>query len=527
MNLVSDKNIPLIYRKFMFNTLGLNEDHTIIFWALVILASLTFWSLWFFDGNVVFVLGLLYILGFFLLSLFRIDFSFYIVIFAVMVFDQYEIPGFTTLTHKVGFFYNLKEISYLPYFDAGVLNLFEIHLLILLFSFFIRLAVMKDFAFKRVPALIPFLIFVGAFLFSCVYGLRQGGDFLVILWEVRALFYLILLYLFVPQIIQSAEQIKWLIWFVIFGVSVKAFQAIWKFIALGITTGGYPTLTNHEDPVFIVTLLILLLGFLVYKSWNKQTVLLLLLLIPYLLAFYVGQRRATYASLMVSFSTFIILLPGIVRWKFMKLMFPMLVVFVIYSAIFWNSNSFLARPVQTIKSGIVKPDIQENVDDYYSNLYRENENYNLAATVRNHPVFGIGFGNKYDQPIPLVAIPYPLRDYIPHNEIFWLIVKMGTVGFFAFWFFFNSVAAKGVQVFSRLKDPYLKSVTLFVIIAIINQMVVSYFDLQLTYYRNMVYLGCLLGLLPALQEAANNELPQKETASNKQGRKQEGGKNEF
>jgi hypothetical protein len=32
--------------------------------------------------------------------------------------------------------------------------------------------------------------------------------------------------------------------------------------------------------------------------------------------------------------------------------------------------------------------------------------------------------------------------------------------------------------------------------------VVSYYDLQLTYYRNMIYLGTLMGLVPALQGLA-------------------------
>lgn len=505
MSSVIYKNIPLMYQKFLFKILGLDENSTSIFLLMMIFAAITFAGFWFFQGDAIIVLVLLYLIGFFLLSLFRIDFALLLVVFAVLLFDQYEVPGFRSLTNEAYFFNNLKEIPYVPYFDAGVLNPLEIHLLILIFSLFIRVAVIKEFSFRRIPVLIPFLLFVATFLFSCVYGLRQGGDFLVALWEVRALFYLIFLYLIVPQIVRSREQIRWFIWVVILGITIKAFQGIWKFISLGFTTGGYATLTNHEDPVFMVTLFILLFGFLVHKSWNKKTGFLLLLFIPYLFAFYVAQRRAAYASFMVSFSTLMVLLPGVVRWKFLKGIFPVLVCMGIYTLIFWNSSSILARPVQTIKSGFVKPEMETNIDDYYSNLYREYENYNLAATVRNHPVFGVGFGNKYEQPIPLVAIPYPLRDYIPHNEIFWVIVKMGTVGFFAFWFFFNSVAAKGVQIFSQLHDPYLKAVTLFIIIAIINQMVVSYFDLQLTYYRNMVYLGCLLGLLPALEEAALNE----------------------
>lgn len=499
MNSVNYFNIPLIYQKLVFNILGLERENILLFWVLIFLGAITLGGLWFFQGKVLIVMGALYLIGFFCLSIFRIDYSFYLMLFAVMIFDQYGIPGFTSLTHKIGFFYNLKEISYIPFFNAGVINPLEVHLLIILFGLFLRVTVIKDFSFRRLPVLVPFLVFVGMFLFSCIYGLKQGGDFLIILWEVRALFYLILMYLIVPQIIQTKQQIKWLLWVVFFAITIKAFQGILRFVWNGFTTGGYDVLTNHEDPVFIATLLILLLGLLVYKCWNKQTFYLLLVLIPLLLGFYVGQRRAAYASVLVSFCTFIILLPGLVRWNFLRIVFPILVTLMIYGTIFWNSNSILARPVQVIKSGIVEPEMQTNIDDYYSNLYRDYENYNLAVTVRNHPVLGIGFGNKYDQPIKLVPIPFSLRDYIPHNEIFWVIVKMGTVGFFAFWFFFNSVAAKGVQIFSKLNDPYLKAVTLFIVVAIINQMVVSYFDLQLTYYRNMIYLGCLIGLLPAIE----------------------------
>jgi O-antigen ligase len=121
-------------------------------------------------------------------------------------------------------------------------------------------------------------------------------------------------------------------------------------------------------------------------------------------------------------------------------------------------------------------------------------------TVRRAPILGIGFGNKYDLPIDLVHIPFPLRDYIPHNQILWLLVKMGGVGFFLFWLFFNSVMFHGASVFSKLQDPYLKAVCAVLIVAVVNQMVVSYYDLQLTYYRNMIYLGTLTGLLTVVQK---------------------------
>jgi hypothetical protein len=95
-------------------------------------------------------------------------------------------------------------------------------------------------------------------------------------------------------------------------------------------------------------------------------------------------------------------------------------------------------------------------------------------------------------------------DYIPHNQILWVFVKMGALGFFAFWFYFNSVAGKANQLFHRINDPYLKAVMLMITLSVINQMVVSFFDLQLTYYRNMLYLGCLVGMIPAIEYASEN-----------------------
>jgi hypothetical protein len=38
-----------------------------------------------------------------------------------------------------------------------------------------------------------------------------------------------------------------------------------------------------------------------------------------------------------------------------------------------------------------------------------------------------------------------------------------------------------------------------VVVSIFNQMVASYFDLQLTFYRNMIYLGSMMGLLAVME----------------------------
>ncbi|MEX0648884.1 MAG: O-antigen ligase family protein [Balneolaceae bacterium] len=494
-----------MYQKLFLRPLGLNSDNSLVLWLLLIYGTVILGGLLLFNGDLPVVLVMVYFVSIALVSFLRIDYSIYTLVFLVLLFDQFGVPGFEPLTYHIDFFRNLKEVSYLPDIEGGVVNAIEIHLLFIIISLFLAMAVNKEFTWRPIPVKWPFVLFVIFSLFSLAYGMLGGGDFLAALWEIRAFFYFFTLYLIIPQIIRSRDQLQILIWIFIIALTFKALQGIARYISVGFTTGLHATLTNHEDPVFIVTLFILLFGFLVFKVRNKQHFWLLILLLPLMLGFYFALRRAAYAAFMVSFVTFIVVLPGVIRWKFIKIMLPCLLIAGIYTAALWDSNARFTRPIQMVKSGLERPEIDDNSEDYYSNLYRENENYNLAQTVVNNPVTGIGFGKKYEQPVSLVDIRFPLRDYIPHNQIFWVIVKMGAVGFFSFWFFFNSFVAKGVKIFKKQTDPYLQAVTIFIVVAVINQMVVSYFDLQLTYYRNMIYLGCLMGLLPTVEHLGKQD----------------------
>ena len=488
-----------ILQKALLSPLGLDRENSSILWVLLLFAAMLGAGLFYFDGNVALVTGIIYLTFVLIISVFRLDYSLYLFIFTVILFEQYAIPGFPSVTHDVSFFSNLKEISYVPFFEAGMVSPFEIHIFFLTFALFLHITTRRGFKLKPISVWGSFLFFFACLALAFLNGMRTGGDFLIALWEVRALFYLCLMYLIVPQILDSKAQISILFWVIIIGVTIKAMQGVARFIDLGFTTGGFAVLTNHEDPVFMVTLFILLIGFLLYQTGNKQKLWLLVTVIILFAGFYVAQRRATYGSLIISITALLVILPAIKRVQFIKYFLPVLAILSIYGFMFWNdTGSTIGRPVQMVKSAFIEPEMETNFSDYSSNLYRDNENYNLAHTVVNNTVVGTGFGKRYDQPISLIEIRFSLRDYIPHNQIYWILVKMGAVGFFAFWFFFNCFVTKGTQLFIRLDDPYLKAITLVIVIAVINQMVVSFYDLQLTYYRSMIYLGCLMGVLSVI-----------------------------
>jgi hypothetical protein len=491
---------PGLVQRWLLDPIGLNSDNSLVAWLLMIYSALAIWGTWFYDGELGTVVALLYVLTIVIISFMNPALSLYLLLFMVLALDQYGIPYFDPLTYRIDFFRNLKEISYLPFFEEGYTNPIEIHLLALVLAVLFISSIRRGFILRGIPVWGALLFFFSLFLFSFLFGMQRGGDFLVSLWEIRALFYFFVFFLIVPQIIRTKEDLRTLIWVAIVAISIKAFQGIGRFIELGFTTGGLAKLTNHEDPVFMSTLFILLLSLIIFKAKDRQRIWLVLLLLPLLLGFYVSLRRAAYAGLLVSLFTFALLIPWDKSWKFIKASIPVFLFVVVYSIAFWNHQGRLGRPVQMIKTGIERPTREVNVQDYYSNLYREKENYNLAKTAQANPVLGIGFGKKYDQPLPLANIRFPLRDYIPHNEILWVLVKMGSVGFFAFWLFFNMYVARGAQLLPKIRDPYLQAVLVMVLLAVVNQMVVSYFDLQLTYYRNMIYLGTLMGLMPVIED---------------------------
>jgi hypothetical protein len=463
------------------------------------------------NGSLVAGIALLGLITVALATLYRVDWGFYVFIFMVFFFDQYS-TEFGSFTAEVGYFSNVNAITYLPTIKEGVLTPMELQLALLFFVWVAVVALRKNIQLTPVAPKLTATMFFLAIIGSLAHGLASGGDLVVSLWETRALFYLGIMLIFVPQIIQTREQLQNLIWFCIAGIAFKAFQGAERYAALGFTFGSWPhiygTLTNHEDPVFIITLFILLIGLLLFGSQARQRRALLVLLPVLILGYVAGQRRAAYASFVVTLFAFIILIPRRERQIILKVLIVFLAVFGLYLAAFWNSSSRAGAIAQQFKSTVTgEGGIRGEYKDRTSTLYRDYENYNLAYTFRAVPVEGVGFGKPYYRPLFAWGEKFPLSDYLPHNQILWVFVKMGVVGGFLFWLFFNSFVFRGAMIFSRLADPYLKAVCAVCIVAVINQLVVSYADMQLAWYRNMVYLGMLMGLVPVLERLDKAQTP--------------------
>jgi O-Antigen ligase len=446
-------------------------------------------------------------------TFYKVDWGFYMFFGMVLLFDQFlnQMPDGDPITLKVGYFMNLKQNPFLPSFSAGVMNPLELQMGLILLAWFIAISARRARKLQGVPfwgfAVLLFLAILAAEL----HGLHGGGDFLVSLWEIRALIYFLLLYFLVPQVIQTRKQITIVVWIFIIMVTIKALQGDMRLAGLGFKFDEYTVLTNHEDPMFMSDLFILAMGFSLFDAKVRQRKVLAWLMPLLIMGFYAGQRRASYAGYFIAVGVFVIMLSSKERKKFFRAALPVVLFLGLYTAVFWNYHGRISEPIELVKSGFSQTE-QGAGERFDSNLYREFERYDLAATVKNFPVIGTGFGQKYQTPAFLVHLGISLQDWIPHDQIFWIMVNMGLIGFFIFFLFIDSLMFESGRVARITRDPYLRSLTFMIGAMIANQIVVSYYDMQLTFYRDMVFLGTFCGLLPVIRNLAKEERMNKDRA---------------
>lgn len=473
-------------------------------WLILLILSTIFTSFIYIysEGSVFTTVSILLIIITILITFYRLTWGFFIFISFVLLFDQFPPRGYGITIIGTEYFLNLKSLKLFQNVELAVINPLELHLLLIILAWILIFITRKNLYLQKIPNYIALILLFLWLTLSFISGLSRGGEFLPALWELRALFYMGIMVVITPQIIQSRRDLINLLWVILSTLTIKALIGIVRLVRLGFEFGERTQLTNHEDPLFFSSMMIFLLSLALFRYKSPQRKFLIWTFPIIITVFFFAQRRAAYGALFMSIITFIFLIQS----KQLKLLFkyvtPIFILFSLYLIIFWNSTGTISIPAQLVKASVTDPKDPSDLR-YYSNLYRKIENYNLAQTIIRSPITGIGFGQKYDQPIPLVKIPFPLQDYIPHNEIYWILVKSGAIGFFLFFLFFNSYIFQLSNLYKKLSDPFLKSVCAMIIVAIIGQLVVSFYDLQLTYYRNMIFLGTLLGLLPTIRFQAN------------------------
>lgn len=414
----------------------------------------------------------------------------YIILLASLAGDSLLMPAYP-------FVKNFSSTESIFYIDSSLIfSPLELGLVLVLLLWLGKALMRRQFTFVTGVLFWPALLFTLALVFGLIYGLGTGGDLNIALWEVRPIFYLILMLVFVSNLLEKPEHFSHMIWASMIALGIEGLVGSYcYFVVLQMDLSTVDRITEHSAAIHMNTFFVLIIAAWIYQASLAKRLTLLLFMPPVLLTYLATQRRAAFLTLGIALVLLTLILYKEKRRLFWQIVPIAAVIGVIYLGIFWNSGSTLGLPAQALKSMIAP---KQGSSDTLSNLYREIENDNVSFTIELVPLTGVGFGNKFYiiRAMPDISF-FVWWEYIVHNSIFWMWMKTGVFGFMSMLFLMGFSIMTGVRTLYRLKDNNLKAITLTATLYVVMHFLYAYVDMSWD-NQSMVYVGAMLGVINAM-----------------------------
>lgn len=441
----------------------------------------------------------------------------YLIVISATLFETFRLNFPDSITDRARVFQTFSS--------ASGLNMIPISAVEGIMAIALGVIILRRIADRKTPfaggvLLYPLMAYMGMVVLGAIYGIGTGSAIDVVLWEVRSQTYLAFGYLIVVNTIHSKVQLNRIMWVFIIAVFIKGLQGSWRLmITLGgdLDTLGSNTLRNtnsllsHDESLFFTMLFGFFLILFLFRSHKNQLIIMALTMPPTLLAFLANQRRA--GMLMVAAA---VLMTLFLTYKVNKdrrkliLSFAVFIALIMpgYVAATWSAEGFIAEPTRALRS-VIAPDNR----DSSSNDYRVEENINLKINIQMSPVTGRGFGHSiiFFIPLEFIGTEFEFWDITPHNTVLWVWMRMGYVGFVAFWFLLGIVIVKGVMLTRMLSDMYLKSIAILIVATTMSWIAIGLLDMGFVEPRLIAMMSILFGLiavLPQMQKEENERIEQ-------------------
>jgi len=374
--------------------------------------------------------------------------------------------------------------------------LIEVVLALGLVTWIARDGAARRLTLPRTDLAVSLAILLGTALVAEVHGLLSHGDFKISLYELRPFLYLATGYLLASQTLRSRAALHAVLWALVLGVAYRAFIGVQLAQAYA---GVYPKpneLLEHDESFFFGIYLVLTVALWTFnvRGWLRRVATALAPFVLY--ADVANNRRAAWVILPAG-----LLVVAAVTWvrnptrrtSINWVLAVLLIVGTAYVLAFRYSTSSIGFPAHAIWSNW-----QPDPRDASSNLYRLLENSALAADIRSNLIVGTGFGLPFGHgQFSFDASSFdPLVFYIPHNTVFWVWVKMGIAGMFAFWWTM-AVAVVAAARAARHGDRQAGLFAALAISAVAGYFFLGLVDVGLAAVRVALTVGCLLGAFEA------------------------------
>lgn len=421
----------------------------------------------------------------------------YIMTGAAVTFEIFPLGFPDSFTDTFPFFLNLNNSAGLPLSTTPA----EIVMALALAAWITSSAADRAVHRPGRRMLRAYLALVGAVLVAEAWGLLNGGDFNISLWELRPQVYGFIMFLLAASLIRERRQVIILASVFLACSFFKAGIGYYRYsFTLQRNLGDSEAILGHEDSYFLVLFLVATVASAIWAR-RRRIVLVLLLVSPLVATVMLDNRRRV--AMLAVWAAFAVIAGLGIRYEAAirrRIIIGSAIVVICFGAFLsaywdaqWGLTGQIVRPFHTLTG-------QVDQRDYLSDLYRSNENMNIKASYATNPLIGMGFGRPMLLVYPLADISqqYPLWQYMPHNTDLWVAMRMGLVGMAAFWALIATVILEGVRAIRTQEDQLLRGVGAFALAAVVAELVVGYGDVQLENYRNMILLGVMIGLIDAL-----------------------------
>ncbi len=334
---------------------------------------------------------------------------------------------------------------------------------------------------------------------TVVRGLSLGGDYRVIVDELRPFLYVAMAYLVAAATLRSRRHLWALLWVDVLATGFKGLQGTYRLFTV---TELRETVLAHEEAIFL-DLFILLVGGLWLFGIRGRLRWVATALLPFVVTADLGnQRRVAWIILTLGLVVLIVAAWVGCRERRRLVLITAAgcaITAAVYLPAFWNSTSTLGQPARGISSAF-----SPNERDQASNLYRQLENLDLGIAIRQSTPLGMGFGQIIPYAVPLTFDATsidPMIKYVPHNTVLYVWLRMGIPGALAFWLLIGSATVVACRVIASA-DRVLALVGTFGIWLLVAYVFAGWFDAGLVQYRTAVLAGCVLGALEAAHRLA-------------------------